>query len=96
MGAAGGHTGDEPFDEGALAHAGLAEHEDAGVGDQAGAQPFEGVEAHDLAPQHVPADGYAQRRGAGAGEERVQAAQLAGGALVLDHRGDVRGPAGAR
>ena len=78
-----------------LADAGLAEDEHAGVGDQAGAQPFERVEADDLAPQHVPADRHAEGGGAGAGDEREQAAQLGGGALVLDAGGDVGGPAGA-
>ena len=78
-----------------LADAGLAEDELAGVGDQAGAQPGQRVQADDLAPQLVPADRRARGRGAGAGDERVQAADLGGGGLVLRCRGDVRGAAGA-
>ena len=58
-GAAAGHAHDEAFGEGGFADAGLAEQEHARVGDQSVAEPFEGVEADDFAPQHVPADGDA-------------------------------------
>ena len=58
-------------------------------------QPYEGVEADDLAPEHVPADRDTERGCAGPGDERVQAAQLGGGALVLHAGGDVGGAAGA-
>ena len=86
-------AGDQPFDEGGFAGAGLAEDEHAGVGDQPGAQPGQRVEADHLAPELVPADGGPGDRGAAAGDERVQAAQLGGGGLVLRARADLHGPA---
>ena len=94
-GAGGDRAGDLPFDQGGFAGAGLAEDELAGVGDQPGAQPGQRVQAHHLAPQLMPADRGADGRGAGAGDERVQAADLGGGGLVLRCRRDVRGAAGA-
>ena len=84
---------DQPFDQRGLAGAGLAEDEHAGVGDQAGAQPGQRVEADDLAPQLVPPDRRARGRGAAARHEREQAAQLGGGGLVLRAGGDGHCPA---
>ena len=94
-GAGGDGSGELPFDQGGFAGAGLAEDELAGVGDQAGAQPGERVQAHHLAEQLVPSDRGADGRGAGAGGEREQPAGLGGGGLVFRCRGDVRGAAGA-
>ena len=88
-------SGELPFDQGGLAGAGLAEDELAGVGDQPGAQPGQRVQAHHLAEQLMPPDRGADGRGAGAGGEREQPADLGGGGLVLRCRGDVRGAAGA-
>ena len=79
-------AGDQPFDQRGLAGAGLAEDEHAGVGDQAGAQPGQRVQADHLAPQLVPAHRGARGRGAAAGHEREQPAQLGGGGLVLRAR----------
>jgi hypothetical protein len=62
--AAGGHAGDESLDDGGLAHAGLSEDEDAGVGDESFAQPFQGIEADDLTPEQMTADRYTERGGA--------------------------------
>ena len=93
LGAERDRAGDQPFDQGGFAGAGLAEDEHAGVGDQPGAQPGQRVEADHLAPQLVPADRGPGERGSRSGDERVQAAQLGGGGLVLRARGDVHGPA---
>ena len=67
-----------------------------GVGDQAGAQPRQRVQADHLAPELVPAYRGARGRGAAAGHEREQAAQLCGGGLVLGSGRDVDGPAAIR
>ena len=82
--------GDLPFDQGGFAGAGLAEDELAGVGDQAGPQPGQRVQADDLARQLVPADRRAHGRGARAGDVGVQAADLGGGGLVFRCGRDVR------
>ncbi len=88
--------GDLPLDQRGLADAGLAEDELAGVGDQPGAQPGQRVQADDLAPQQVPADRRAERRGAGPGDEREQAADLRRGGLVLRCRRSRARPARRR
>ena len=93
LGAERDRSGDQPFDQGGLAGAGLAEDEHAGVGDQPGAQPGQRVEADHLAPQLVPPDRGPGQRGSGSGDERVQAAQLGGGGLVLRARAHVHGAA---
>ena len=89
-------AGDQAFDEGGFAGAGLAEDEHARVGDQPGPQPGQRVEADHLAPQLVPADRGPGRGGAAARDERVQAAQLGRGRLVLRPRCDAGGAAGVR
>ena len=94
-GAGGDGSGELPFDQGGFAGARLAEDELAGVGDQPGAQPGQRVQAHHLAEELMPSDRGADGRGAGAGGEREQPADLGGGGLVLRCRGDVRGAAGA-
>ena len=92
-GAEGDGAGDQAFDEGGFAGAGLAEDEHARVGDQPGPQPGQRVEADDLAPQLVPADRGPGGGGAAARDERVQAAQLGRGRLVLRPGRDAGGAA---
>ena len=91
----GGHAEGEPFGQGALADAGLAEEEHAGVGGDAGFHPGERVGAHDFAPGEVPAEGHAGGGGTGAGDEREQPGGLGGGGRVGAGGSGPRGSSGA-
>ena len=76
-------SGDLPLDERALASPGLSQDELARVDGQPCAQPGQRVQAGNLAGQLVPADRGADGWRTRACEERVQAADLVGRALVL-------------
>ncbi len=90
----GGHAEGEPFGQGALADAGLAEQEHAGVGGDARFGPGERVGAHDLAPGEVPAEGDTGGGGTGAGDEREQPGGLGGGGRVGAGRSGPGGSSG--
>jgi hypothetical protein len=93
LGATGDRPGDQALHQGGFAGAGLAQDEHPGVGDQPSAEPGQRVQARYLAPQLVPAHRGPGGRGAAAGHEGKQPAELGGSALELRARADLDGPA---